>query len=106
METIALVSQKGGAGKTTLALHLAVEAAFRGERTLLIDLDPQASAAAWADRRAESERDVDVATEAPTRIEAALEAAGRRGYDRVFIDTAPNADQTALRAARVAQLVL
>jgi chromosome partitioning protein len=39
------ISQKGGAGKTTLAIHLALEAAFRSAKTLLLDVDPQASTA-------------------------------------------------------------
>ena len=51
MHTIALVSQKGGAGKTTLAVHLATEATRRGLRAILIDLDPQASAGLWGDKR-------------------------------------------------------
>lgn len=106
MRTLAIVSQKGGAGKTTLALHLAVEGARRGERTLLIDLDPQASTGRWADRRQGREVDVDVASEQSARLDAALTAAAKEGYQLVILDTAPNADQTALRAARPADLVL
>ena len=45
MKTIAIISQKGGAGKTTLALHLATSSALKGRNTAIIDLDPQASAA-------------------------------------------------------------
>ncbi len=72
MQTLALVCQKGGAGKTTLAIHLAAEAATHGLRTLLLDLDPQASAARWADRRKPGAIDVDVAVESPARLDAAL----------------------------------
>lgn len=106
MQTIALVCQKGGAGKTTLAIHLAVEAVASGVRTLLLDLDPQASAARWADRRHDAARDVDVAVEASVRLDAALRQAEREGYGLVVLDTAPHADQASLQAARAADLVL
>src|SRR5215203_2007998 len=51
MRTIALVNQKGGCGKTTVALHLAAAFWQRGENVLVLDLDPQASAAEWHDAR-------------------------------------------------------
>jgi chromosome partitioning protein len=89
MHTLALVCRKGGTGKTTLAVHLAAEAAAHGLRTLLLDLDPQASAARWADRRKPGALDVDVAVDSPARL-----------------DTAPHADQAALQVARLADLVL
>lgn len=104
MQTIALVSQKGGSGKTTLAIHLCVEVSSRGRKCLIIDLDPQASAAAWGDRR--GDLGPDVVTEHPARLDAALSAALAQGYDVVFLDTAPHADQAALRAARASDLVL
>jgi chromosome partitioning protein len=112
MQTIALMCQKGGAGKTTLAIHLAAEAAAAGLRVLLLDLDPQASAARWADRRrpgggeGAGAIDIDVAVESPVRLGAALAQAGREGYGLVVLDTAPHADQAALQAARAADLVL
>lgn len=106
MQTIALICQKGGAGKTTLAIHLAVEAAAHGIRTLLLDLDPQASAARWADRRKPGGVEIDIAVESPARLDAALRQAEREGYALVVLDTAPHADQAALQAARAAALVL
>lgn len=48
---VALLNQKGGTGKTTLAVHLAGELALQGRRVLLVDADPQASALDWAETR-------------------------------------------------------
>lgn len=104
MHTIALVCQKGGAGKTTMAIHLAVEGQRRGLKTLLIDIDPQASAAKIMDRRGDNPPDV--ATEAAGRLEKAIQAASSQRYDLVIIDTAPQADRAAAQAAKVADLVV
>jgi chromosome partitioning protein len=52
MKTILVASSKGGAGKTTLASHLAAQAALDGKRTVLVDADPQGSSTRWAQRRA------------------------------------------------------
>ena len=81
MQTLALVCQKGDAGKTTLAIHLAAEAATPGLRVLLLDLDPQASASRWADRRKPGVIDVDVAVDSPARLDAVLLQAEREGHD-------------------------
>ena len=51
MKVLSIVSQKGGVGKTTIATALAVEAARRGQKVVLFDLDPQASATFWKDTR-------------------------------------------------------
>ena len=52
---IALLNQKGGVGKTTLALHLAGEWAGRGKRITLLDADPQGSALDWSQQRSRSD---------------------------------------------------
>lgn len=104
MRIVAVISQKGGSGKSTLSIHLAAEAARAGKKALLVDLDPQGNAVRWAGRR--GDLPPDVSAESPASIETVLEDAIRDGYDFVFFDTAPNADRTALRAAKVADLVL
>lgn len=104
MHRVSLISQKGGAGKSTLAIHLAAEAAARGLRALLIDLDPQGNALRWAARR--GDMPPDVAAESVAALEGVQRDAEREGYDLLVLDTAPNADSTALRAAQMAELVL
>ncbi|MEB2071933.1 ParA family protein, partial [Xanthomonas campestris pv. campestris] len=51
MKTITIAVQKGGAGKTTIAVHLAVAAQQAGLRVALADTDPQGSAKSWAETR-------------------------------------------------------
>jgi chromosome partitioning protein len=104
MKTIAIISQKGGAGKTTAAVHLATAASLAGHRAAIIDLDPQGTAASWGDRR-EAEAPEVVSGQA-ARLGVLIEAAQGNGADLLILDTAPNADQTALRAAQLADLVL
>lgn len=52
MKTVLVATSKGGAGKTTIATHLAANAALQGRRTALVDADPQRSSHGWAQRRA------------------------------------------------------
>jgi chromosome partitioning protein len=103
MKTIAIISQKGGAGKTTLAVHLAVCAQLYGYRSAVVDLDPQATARKWSDkRRVEPE----VVGDHAERLSFLTEAARSNGADLLVIDTAPNADRASLMAARAADLIL
>lgn len=104
MKTIAIISQKGGAGKTTLAVHLATAAAAAGHATAIIDLDPQGTAASWGDRRAAAVPEV-ISGQA-VRLPALMSAARENGAAFLILDTAPNADQTASLAARAADVVL
>ena len=104
MNTIAIVSQKGGSGKTTLALHLAVASAVAGQNTAVIDLDPQASAANWSDRR-EAELPVVLSAHA-SRLRHEIARVRETGGEMLFVDTAPHSDSAALEAAQRADLVL
>lgn len=104
MRTIALISQKGGAGKTTLAAALAVAGERAGLSSVLVDLDPQASAAQWGDLRA---ADTPTVTYAPaTRLKPVLAAAAEAGAELAIIDTAPQVADAALEAARASDFVL
>lgn len=104
MKTIAIVSRKGGAGKTTLALHLAVVAQIKGKEVAIIDLDPQASAAGWGDSRTQESPAVVSAQAA--RLPKVLQTASDAGADLAIIDTAPHSETAALAAIRGADLIL
>ena len=105
MQTISLLAQKGGTGKTTLALSLAVAAVQAGRTVAVIDLDPQASAGNWADRRALKEAPAVVSAHVP-RLQSVIDTARQNGVDLLLIDTPGKSEQTALAAAKAADLVL
>lgn len=104
MKTVAILSQKGGTGKTTLSLHLAVAGERRGKSVAVIDLDPQASAAGWKDSRPD---ETPVVISIPhSRLAQAIQTAKGAGADLALIDTAPHSEAAAMAAARAADLVL
>lgn len=104
MKTIALLSQKGGSGKTTLSLNLAIAAAHARLSVVVIDLDPQQSAARWA-RLRKADNPVIVSGHAPN-LAALLEQAREGGADLAIIDTAPKSESASLTAAKAADLLL
>ena len=104
MLTVAILSQKGGVGKTTLAINLSVASELAGRAALIVDLDPQASAAAWADSR-EATAPVVVSAQA-ARLAEVLMTARENDAALCLIDTAPHAESPALAAARAADFVL
>jgi len=104
---IALLNQKGGVGKTTLATHLAGELALLGRNVLLLDADPQGSALDWTQRRGQSGLPrlfgaVGLARE--TLHQEAPELARRA--DHVVIDGPPRIAALARSALLAADLVL
>lgn len=105
MKTISLLAQKGGAGKTTLALHWAVEADVgRKTSVAVIDIDLQGSAASWSLRRDEDTPVMLQANEDDVR--KAVNLCGKNGVSYVFIDTMPRVEKSTLEAAKVSDLAV
>ena len=104
---VALAGQKGGAGKSTLAVCLAVEALERGERVLLVDADPQGTARTWVEVAAEGGQTV------PTSITmgASMHRDGQlralaAGFALTLIDCPPRHGEIQRAALMVADRVL
>ena len=104
MHIITFAAQKGGVGKSTLAVNLAVAAEASGIRTALFDLDPQESATAWSERRQEEAPHVEPIS--ARRLDQAIDAAAASGFGLTIIDTPPAAGTEAAAAAQRADLVL
>lgn len=102
MRTIALVTQKGGSGKSTIAASLAIAAHEAGETVFVIDMDPQASLLRWF--KARNEKDVAVEAVTPGRLNSALNAMEKAGVSLVIIDTPGTESHSAEQAMKAAQL--
>lgn len=104
MHTVTVLCQKGGVGKTTLALHLASAAIDASLATILLDTDPQSSATVWRDNRTNPVPEV-VAIPA-SRLEKALTGARSAGAQLAIIDTPPNSQTGIMEAAKAADVIL
>jgi chromosome partitioning protein len=104
MYTIAFLSQKGGAGKTTLATCIARQLQLDGEPVILIDSDPQGSARDW---RAATEQDtvLVVGLDRPT-LDKDIKALSDNGKKWVIIDGAPRNAEMTVSAIKAADLVI
>ena len=108
MQILAITSQKGGVGKTTLAMNLAVAAAATGRPTIIFDLDPQGSAAAYHDSRMANGGNAQpkVSCIQPVRLPHELKAAMSDGYALAIIDTPPNVSGDAVHISQAGDLIL
>lgn len=102
MQVIAVLNQKGGSGKTTIATHLARALQLEGANVLLVDSDPQGSARDWAAVREDQPLTV-VGIDRPT-IDRDLKNVASKDY--VVIDGAPQAADLAVSAIKAASFIL
>jgi chromosome partitioning protein len=101
---LALLAQKGGAGKTTLAVHLAVAAQQSGIRTLLVDCDPQRSASRWW--RARNTDTPAMIESPPERLGGIAGVARDNGFGLVVVDTRASVEREGAQIAWLADFCL
>ena len=104
VKTLAILSRKGGTGKTTVSLHLAVAAWRAGLGVLLADCDRQGSAGEW--RRERRTTGPVVISAKSAALFATQQAADRAGRDLMIIDTSPTASEELADAVRCADFCL
>src|SRR4051812_21613879 len=100
---IAVLNQKGGAGKTTLAIHIATALALRGSRVLLVDADPQGSSLDWQTARRDAPL-VPVIGLPSSTLRRDIEPHIKH-YQHIIIDGPPRQDKIARSAVAAADLV-
>jgi len=104
MRTLAVISRKGGVGKTTLSLNLAVAAHQSGLKAVVADLDSQRSAVVWAKARAKP--GPPVIETSGGKLFTLWAAASHSGCELMVIDTPASAEAETLQAIRLADLCL
>ena len=104
MRVITIASSKGGAGKSTLAAALAVEAVRRGETVALLDLDPQQTVVEWHGRRGAPENPA--MREVSGSLAKGLDKIEANGFTLAILDTPPAHTKTIMSAIDVADLVV
>lgn len=108
MLTVAVMNQKGGAGKSTLTVHIATAAHAAGRPSAILDMDQQGTAEAWSGWRKRTTGEVEppvFAAKVPT-LEDWLGRVKKAGAELTVIDTPPLAQGEAIEAARLADLIL
>lgn len=104
MKTIISLAQKGGCGKTTLVINLAVVAVRNGLKTLIVDLDSQKTATQWWESR--DSHDPVLVHATADELDKTLRLAREQGVRMVLIDTAGRDDFTNTKAASIADFCL
>jgi chromosome partitioning protein len=99
------MSQKGGAGKTTLAINLAVQSKLQGNNSLIIDIDPQASATMWADIRGVNNEPL-VASSFAARLNNVINVACENNIQEIFIDTPPHSQRDSQIASEISDIII
>ena len=109
MKTLAIISQKGGSGKSTIAVHLAAYALIKKLHPAIVDLDPQGSAYEWNNLRDENDPKspkLDAIRGTADKLAALQKMGIENGIDLLIIDTAPHSNKEAALAAQLADAVL
>jgi chromosome partitioning protein len=108
MRVWAALSQKGGSGKSTIMLHLAIAATAADRIASVIDLDPQKSAEKWGALRGRKTRTDDpiIVHGLPSQLDSMLDKARETGHELVLIDTPPAIDRTTILVAAKADLII
>src|SRR2546428_11477582 len=108
MKTIEVLARKGGAGKSTLSLHWAVEAERQGKgRIAVIDMDPQQTSVKWSKRRVQLGKQTPAMLVATaSELREALDACEASGMTLVLIDTPPHVEAPCREAAKLVDLVV
>src|SRR3954447_7647394 len=104
-KVVAIVSEKGGVGKTTVTTNVGVAAHLAGLDVAIIDLDPQTNAADWFDERGQGSLPEAVAIP-PNRLDKLLGDLRNNGTDLVLIDTPRESGNAGYVAAKAAHFVL
>jgi chromosome partitioning protein len=105
VKTLVILSQKGGSGKSTLTVHLAVCAARRGLKTAILDIDKQSSAWRWNQIRADDMK-LDTAKVQARELADYLQRAEKGKVRLTLVDTAPHTDSDGALAAQLADFIL
>ncbi len=101
MQIISILGQKGGSGKSSMALGLAVQAAMKGRSVAVVDLDPQTTAANWSDRGGQESPAV-VSCQV-SRLPSVLDTARNSGVKLAIVDTPGKSTGALITAAKVSR---